>query len=184
MTPMKCPLKTTLLLLLSLGALLACHAREAAPSDTAKILSEATALGIANPRAPLPGILTAGKLTREQMTGLVGAGYRTFVDLRSAKEKGAGEEAGWAGELRATYASIDVAGPEDLTEEHARLLDTLVTSADGPVVVYCASGNRAGAMLALRAWCVQGMSPEDALALGREAGLTRMEPALKERLGL
>jgi hypothetical protein len=51
-------------------------------------------------------------------------------------------------------------------------------------MVHCASGNRVGALLALRANRLEGASPEDALELGLDAGLTRLEPAVREALGL
>jgi hypothetical protein len=52
------------------------------------------------------------------------------------------------------------------------------------VALYCASGNRVGALLALAAARHEELPPEQALQLGLDAGLTRLEPALRERLGL
>ncbi len=40
--------------------------------------------------------------------------------------------------------------------------------------VHCASGNRAGALMALRAYFVQNMSPAAAIDEGKRAGLTSL----------
>ena len=51
-------------------------------------------------------------------------------------------------------------------------------------VLYCGSGNRVGALIALRAHLIEGIGAEEALALGKEAGLTRLEPKVREALSL
>ena len=51
-----------------------------------------------------------------------------------------------------------------------------------PVIIHCASGNRVGALLALRANLIQGKSASEALAFGKAAGLTTLEDAVKQRL--
>jgi protein tyrosine phosphatase (PTP) superfamily phosphohydrolase (DUF442 family) len=63
----------------------------------------------------------------------------------------------------------------------AEKLDAILAEADGPVLVHCGSGNRVGALLALRA-SINGASDEEALELGRQAGLTRAEAVVLERL--
>jgi len=51
------------------------------------------------------------------------------------------------------------------------------------VLVHCGTGNRCGAMLALtEAWFRQH-STEDAIAFGKQAGLTGMEPVVRDLLG-
>lgn len=53
-----------------------------------------------------------------------------------------------------------------------------------PIAVACSSGNRAGALLAVESFWLDGVSPEAALALGKSAGLTRLEPSVRLLLGL
>src|SRR5699024_12708494 len=66
---------------------------------------------------------------------------------------------------------------------NARKLDTLLDEhAAMPTLVHCASGNRVGALMALRAAWVQGKSKEEALAIGRRWGLTKAEAAIDKRL--
>ena len=54
------------------------------------------------------------------------------------------------------------------------------TLGDEPTVLYCGSSNRVGALLALKAYWLDGADPEDALELGRAAGMTRLEGRVTE----
>ena len=78
---------------------------------------------------------------------------------------------------------IPISGATDLTKENMQaLVAGLKDAPKGPVMIHCASGNRAGALLALKAAWVDGKKLEDAVALGKKAGLTRLEEALRALL--
>jgi protein tyrosine phosphatase (PTP) superfamily phosphohydrolase (DUF442 family) len=115
---------------------------------------------------------------------LAGAGVRTVIDLRSDPEvppetHSASEAAGIA------YERVPVEGDADLELASARALDALLDDPRRyPVAIVCSSGNRVGALLAVRAFWLDGSKPESALALGRAAGLTRLEPSVRLLLGL
>ena len=81
------------------------------------------------------------------------------------------------------YQVIPVAGPGDLSMNTAKALDkALYEAGDAGVLIHCASSNRVGALLALRAaWC-QGASDKAALALGEAGGLTKMMPMVQQML--
>lgn len=124
-----------------------------------------------------PGVADWGRLPA--------LGVGTVINLRPAAELAGRDE---AAEVRAAglgYVSLPIAGPDAITAANARALSDAIAaaSASGKVLVHCSSGNRAGALLALAAH-VQGMSPENALALGKAAGLTGLEPVVRARLGL
>jgi len=140
---------------------------------------------LVNERRPLPGILTGGAPAGEAgFQGLAGAGVRTLIDLRSDDEVDARirSEAEAAGLV---YERIPVRGDADLGLGSARALDALLDEqARYPVAIVCASGNRVGALLAVRAFWLQGTPATVALALGRAAGLTRLEPSVRSLLGL
>ena len=138
-----------------------------------------------NERHPLPRLLTGGAPSSPAgFQALADAGYRTYIDVRSSPEMtpetwAAAEAAG----LR--YWRIPVADEAVLDLGTARKLDGLLgDDASYPVVLACASGNRAAALLAVRAFWLDGASPEEALALGLRAGLTRLEPSVRLLLGL
>jgi len=156
----------------------------AAAAAPASALETATALGVPNAHEPTPGLLTAGQITEAQLDGLARAGYTTFVSLRLSDEEGAGWEEAYASGRGVNFTRIPVAGAEGLTRENVEALDRILDAAgDMPVVVYCGSGNRAGALLALRARWLDGATTEEALALGRAAGMTRLEPVVAQLLG-
>ncbi len=64
-----------------------------------------------------------------------------------------------------------------------RALDAALSAAGTPVLVHCGSGNRVGALFALRAAWLQGVAPAEAVALGKAAGMTALEPAIRGILG-
>ena len=53
-----------------------------------------------------------------------------------------------------------------------------------PAIVHCASGNRVGALFGLKAHLQDGLPAEAALETAHAVGITRMEPTLRQRLGL
>lgn len=165
-----------LLLVLALAACSAVHAEDK-PQPSAL-------LAIPNARVPIEGMLTGGQPTREQLQSAAAAGYRTVINLRPASEEGIlPQEASIVADLGMRYVHLPIAGPADLTKENVTRLDAALGEAGaGPVLFHCASGNRVGALLALRAAWIGGASPEDALRLGKNAGLTRLEAATRERL--
>jgi protein tyrosine phosphatase (PTP) superfamily phosphohydrolase (DUF442 family) len=166
------------LLLLASLTLIACSGGERVPERGPPALADAVALGVSNAREPLPGLLTAGQPTPDQLDGLVAAGFTRFISLRSATESGAGWEEERSG-AEWTFKRIPVSGADDLTRANVEALDRVLDEAGGaPTVLYCGSGNRVGALLALRAYWLDGASPADAIELGRDAGLTRLEPAV------
>lgn len=86
--------------------------------------------------------------------------------------------------LGMTFVAIPVDGAEGVTEANSRALATALEEADQPIVVHCGSGNRVGALFAFKAYHVDGRTAEEALVIGKGAGLTRLEPVVRERLGL
>jgi uncharacterized protein (TIGR01244 family) len=99
-------------------------------------------------------------------------GEQTVLDERAAVER-----------TGLSYVSIPVASAADLTEANVLALDrALAEHSDEKVLVHCASGNRVGALLALRANWLHGASAEEALAIGQEAGMTRLEAPVRKLL--
>lgn len=140
-------------------------------------------VALQNARQPSPTLLTGGQPTPEQLAQARAQGYRTVIDLRVAGELKGWNEAETARALGLRYVHIPVAGPEDLTEAKARTLaDALQDPAAGPVLLHCASGNRVGALLAIKAGRLDGKSTSEALAIGKAAGMTKLEKVVRERL--
>ena len=78
---------------------------------------------------------------------------------------------------------LPITGAVDLTVENARRFADALGGADGgSTLASCSSSNRVGAMLAMKAFHVDGRSADEALALGRAGGLRALEAATRERL--
>ena len=109
-----------------------------------------------------------------------------MINLRSDTEPGFEWEAAAVKAAGMAYVSIPVAGAAGLTKENVARLDAALKDASvkGPVLLHCGSGNRIGALLALRAAWVEGKDPAAALEYGRASGLTGLEPAVKSMLEL
>jgi uncharacterized protein (TIGR01244 family) len=152
----------------------------------------APAQASASPRAPAaaawheprPGLLTGGQPAPTDWAALKARGVGMVVNLRPAAEMAGRNEAAEVAAAGMAYVGIPVPGADAVDADNARRLWTLLKTTEGPVFVHCASGNRAGALLALGAAQSGGMAPDAALAFGRAAGLGSLEPVVRERLGL
>ena len=128
-------------------------------------------------------LLVGGQPTKEQIDRLAELGYTTIINLRVQDEEGNLDPATIeASGLDSVH--IPVAGTDDLDEDHARALSEAIGAAEGKVVVHCGSGDRVGALFAVNAFAVDGADPDEALQTGLDRGMTRLEPAVREILGL
>lgn len=145
-----------------------------------------TAIGTQTPlMQPLPGLFTAAQPAASDWALIKADGIRTVINLRTPGELKDRDEAAEVKAAGLRYLEIPVAGGEGINSANARLLhDALAPKHGGGVLVHCASGNRAGALLALEQNEFDGLSTQQALALGHKAGVTHIEPALKKALGI
>jgi len=143
-------------------------------------------LPIPNARIPIPGVLSGGQPTQDQIASAGAAGYKTVINLRPDTEPGFDWEPAAVRAMGMDYVSIPVSGPTGLTKDTVVRLDAALkaAAAKGPVLFHCASGNRVGALLALRAVWLEGKDAAAALAYGQASGLTGLEPTVKSLLGL
>ncbi len=149
------------------------------PRDHAKAQ---LALGSLYNRAePFSGITTAGQPDADSLHALADLGYTAVIDLRGETEDRGLDEKTVVQELGMQYVSIPVSGSEGISFNNAQELDHVLAKVKGPVLVHCGSSNRVGALFALRAK-LAGSSVDEALAIGRSAGLKSLEPVVVERL--
>ena len=153
-----------------------------APSPT---LETAAGIGLGNARMPVEGLVTGAQPSESQMEALASAGFEHFISLRPTGESGAGWEEAHADGKAYDFRRLPISGADDLTRERVEAFAAMLEEAgDEPTVLYCASSNRVGAMLALKAYWLDGVPAEEALELGRAGGLTRLEGAVRQRMGL
>lgn len=134
---------------------------------------------------PLPGLYTAGQPAASDWGAIKARGVRTVVNLRPQGELKDRDE---AAEVRAAglrYVEIPVSGAEGINPANARALHAALAPAHGGgVLVHCASGNRAGALLALEQREFDGVAAQRALEIGKSGGVTGLEGKLRQVLGL
>lgn len=160
-------------LLLALAAGAACAAT---PAETALA-------GLPNVSFPAPHRVASGRLAADDVAVLQRAGIRTVIDLSVDSETPDFDEAAAVRAAGIGYRNLPIRGAADLTRVNVARFDRLLREAGAqPTLVHCASGNRVGAMVALRAALIDGSNAEAALAEGRRWGLRGMEPAVRERL--
>jgi len=131
-----------------------------------------TEIDIPNARFADGNVLVGGQPAKQQLVNALEHGYQAVINLRASGEFDEYDEARAVETLGMRYVHIPVAGPEDLTRENARRLhQALLEAADAPVIAHCASGNRVGALMALRAGLLLAHDQTLALRRGTEAGL-------------
>ncbi len=132
--------------------------------------------------APAEGTYSGGRITADELPALRAAGIAQVIDLTPDAETPAFDEATAVRAAGMAYANLPIAGPADLTPEAVAAFDQLLRNAEGPVLVHCASGNRVGALAALRAAQIGGQPEEEAIAEGRRWGLGSLEGAVRAQM--
>lgn len=125
--------------------------------------------------------ISTGQPSADVLQAAKSAGFATVIDMRTAEEDRGIDEAAAVETLGMSYVAFPVSGRTDITLAKAREFDELLAGIDGPVFLHCRSGNRVGAMFALRDG-LNGAATEDAVAAGKEAGLGSLEPRVREAL--
>ncbi|MDP2226266.1 MAG: sulfur transferase domain-containing protein [Moraxellaceae bacterium] len=145
-------------------------------------------LDIPNVCTPGSGLCTGGRPRPEHLASAARQGVKMVVNLCPPAEAADYDEAAVVAGLGMRYVNIPVAGPADLTLPNVKALAHALEAGqqgagDRPaVLLHCASGNRAGAMLALKAAWVDGKPAAEALAIGRAAGLTALDGVVSHLL--
>lgn len=135
-------------------------------------------------RTPRPGLCSSGQPGSSAWGPLARAGVRTVVNLRPEEEMAGREESQEVREAGIAYVHIPVAGPDALTRGAAYALQQVLLSSPATVLVHCSSANRAGALIALADAWFGSRNVENAMALGRDAGMTALEPTVRVLLGV
>ena len=128
------------------------------------------------------GITSSGQPDLITLQIFANSGYAAVIDMRGPDEdRGMDDEKSIVEGLGLDYVAFPVVGKENISFEKAKALDDILAGYDKPVLIHCGSGNRVGAVLALRE-SLKGASDEEALEYGKRAGMTRLEPLVTERL--
>ncbi len=127
------------------------------------------------------GMTASGQPDAAALAVFADSGYAAVIDLRGPDEDRGFDEQAEVEDLGMDYIDLPVIGRDGISFENARKLREILDRYDAPVLVHCGSSNRVGALVALGA-SLEGADDEAAVAAGREAGLTRLEGVVRERL--
>lgn len=171
-----------ILVLLGAAVVLASCAADGTRNVAPGLLADIAAVSAGAEPRPIGGLTTAGQPDEGALRAFAEAGYVAVIDLRAADEdRGMPDEPGAVAALGLDYVAMPIGSAEEINYDAARQLDAIIQAYDGPVLVHCASSNRVGALLALRE-SLHGADDKAALAYGKAAGLTRLEPRVREVL--
>ena len=155
---------------------------EGAPASTTSLHVDVGAVVERDSVTPVDGISSAGQPDQAALAVFSENGYVAIIDMRGAREDRGMDEKAVVESLGMDYVLLPIASEDDISFENAKKLDDLLAVYEGPVLIHCGSGNRVGALLALRQ-SMNGADDAAAMAYGKQGGMTGLEPVVQKRLG-
>jgi uncharacterized protein (TIGR01244 family) len=154
-------------------------------SNTAAQASSAHASSLPNEGEAYQGLVTAGQPSEDDLKAAKARGFTVVVNARTPGEGGSLEnERAIVEGLGMSYYEIPVEkDPDALTEMQAKALARVIADhGTQGVLLHCGSGNRASSLLALYLATDGGLDANEALEIGKKAGITRWEEAMAAKL--
>jgi len=134
---------------------------------------------MSNTANPAPNLITGGQPSIDDLNKMAKEGVKTIVNLRTRGEFTKFDEKLEVEKLGMKYVLIEVDGSDGITLKNAEVLDSFLNEGEN-TLVHCASSNRVGGLLAYRAFRLKGRSSEEALALGKKAGMRSTEKKVRK----
>ena len=136
-------------------------------------------LSMKNAKQPFEGIVTGGQPSLIDLKKLKKQGIKNIINLRGAGEFDGYDEVKETKVLGFNYITLEISSASDINIENSKKFDNLLNNLEGKTLVHCASSNRVGALFALREALIKGKSVEDAILVGKSAGLYSLEKRVK-----
>ena len=137
-------------------------------------------INVPNLCTPQADVLACGMPTEQDPQDAAKKGVKTIINLCPLEETPP-NEASSVQALGMAYFNIPIRSAQDLTIEAARQLAEVMDDCERhPVLVHCRSANRVGALMALKEYWFGGKSAAEAMATGRNAGLTKLEAGVMD----
>jgi len=144
---------------------------------------DAVSADIVNYSRAAPYIAVAGALKGDGVAEAKRLGFRLIIDLRQPTEDGVTENAAQAGALGIKRLHLPFTSDDTVAAQIDVLKAAFDDPANYPILLHCASANRAAAVWALYR-ARQGVDPVTVLEEARAIGLKSREPFVREQLGL
>ncbi len=127
--------------------------------------------------------VASGRLTSADVELLKRAGIVHVIDLSEDVETPDFDEASAVRAAGIQYDNLPIDRVDGLNEDNVLRFDALIKKAgEAPTLIHCASSNRVGALMALRAATLQGKSTDEAIDIGKSWGLKSLESAVRDGL--
>lgn len=131
-------------------------------------------------------LVVAGQPSETRLAELA-SGFDLVFDINPASKAPAFDEAAAVKAAGLEYVRVPLSKTtvfEKAEREKAYALLDRIESENLRAYLHCSTANRAGALWAFYLVERKGRSPQEALAEGKRVGLTKLEPAVKQALGL
>ena len=141
-------------------------------------------INLPNGQVPFDGVLTGGQPTFDQIKQAAETGFKAVINLRTDNElPDPAQELTWVEGSGMKYFHIPISVPEGLTPQKTKVFAEALSNPENyPIIVHCKSGNRVGAMFALKAFHIDEKDIDEALLIGERAGLIKLAPTVKKIL--
>ena len=127
-------------------------------------------------------VFSGGQPTQHEFSKLKSKGIKTVISLRPASELEWNQRE-YLSELGINYINLPIQGASGISKENAETLMSMIDQYNGePLLVHCGSGNRVGALIATAEHTVNNKDIEMSIKVGKEWGLTGLEPRVREIL--
>jgi len=136
---------------------------------------------IAGAMTPEPNRMISGQPSPAELVEARQAGITHVVNARDIGEFEAWNETELVETLGMTYHRVPIGNTQDLDLDAVRSFDRILSDiGDERALLHCASGNRIGALFALRAAWLQGRDAEEAIEIGQARGLTGLSDTVRQ----
>jgi uncharacterized protein (TIGR01244 family) len=166
-----------ILVAISISTLLFSLASDSAAKDGV------TEFQMKNTAMPYENLITGGQPTKADLVKMAKQGVSLVINLRTQGEFDGYDEKKLVNDLGMKYLVIPVNGARGINNTNAELLHRALSQSKGTVLLHCASSNRVGGLLGLKASLFEKASNEEAILLGKKAGMRSTKEKLLKLLG-
>jgi len=135
-------------------------------------------LDMINPLVVTPSLIIGGQPSEADFRYLKSLGVSKVINLRPTTEVIAFDQCQLMQKLALDYHLIMISDGRDLTKEAVQRLVYILPTDESRCLFHCASGNRVGALLALKAYWFDGFEAEEAIQFGLDSGMTKLLPVV------
>ncbi len=117
------------------------------------------------------GFIVCGLPTRETLDRALALGIDSALSLMDSSEPGISEVAPYGASIGFRYLRFVIRGREDLSEAMAWEFAATLALLDSPAIIHDDTGERVAALFALKAFFVDELGADRALAIGTQLGM-------------